>query len=134
MKISREARKQAKAMFLASLKAGKPDALLVRNAAKKLLDARPRGYLAVLKEYHRRIRLELSKRHAVIESATELDALTRYHIEHDLKAKHGTDTTFEYRINPALIAGFRARVGNDLLDGTVRGRLDRLASELQSQH
>ena len=33
-----------------------------------------------------------------------------------------------YQINPALLGGLRIRVGNDVFDGSVQGRLDRLAN------
>jgi F0F1-type ATP synthase delta subunit len=34
---------------------------------------------------------------------------------------------FEHRTEPRLIAGLRVRVGSDVWDGTVRGRIERFA-------
>jgi F-type H+-transporting ATPase subunit delta len=36
--------------------------------------------------------------------------------------------TISYTVNPELIGGLRIRVGNDVLDGSVQGRLTRLAN------
>ena len=48
----------------------------------------------------------------------------------DLRAKYGAGLTTDFRINPALLAGLRIRVGSDVWDGSVRARLDRLDQEL----
>jgi F-type H+-transporting ATPase subunit delta len=76
------------------------------------------------------IRLELDKRHAVIESATELSPDTSEHVLRDLKTKYGEGLTTDFRVNPDLIGGLRIRVGSDVWDGSVQGRLDRLDQEL----
>ncbi len=45
-----------------------------------------------------------------------------------LAKQYGADLVVEYQVNPALLGGLRIRVGNDVLDGSVQGRLDRLAN------
>ncbi len=94
------------------------------------MPAKPRHYVDILKNYHRLIRLELDKRHAVIESATALSWDTSEHVLRDLRLKYGEGLTTEFRVNPDLIGGLRIRVGSDVWDGSVRGRLDRLDQEL----
>jgi F-type H+-transporting ATPase subunit delta len=42
--------------------------------------------------------------------------------------KYGVDLAFEFRTNPELLGGLKIRVGNDVFDGSVKGRLDRLAN------
>ncbi|MFZ9938234.1 MAG: F0F1 ATP synthase subunit delta, partial [Luteolibacter sp.] len=63
-----------------------------------------------------------------VESAIELDAPTRQRVAAGLAAQYGADLRIEYRINPDLIGGLRMRVGNDVLDGSVKGRIDRLSA------
>ena len=63
-----------------------------------------------------------------MESAVELDEPTRQRIVADLTVKYGADLVVQYQITPELIGGLRIRVGNDVLDGSVQGRLDRLAA------
>ena len=38
--------------------------------------------------------------------------------------------TTEFKTNPALIGGLRIQVGSDVVDASVRSRLDRLANDL----
>ena len=45
-----------------------------------------------------------------------------------LAKQYGPDLEAHYQINPALLGGLRIRVGNDVFDGSVQGRLDRLAN------
>ena len=73
------------------------------------------------------LRLELEKRHAVVESAIELDAGMANKVREDLMKSYGGDLSFEFRINPALLGGMRVRVGSDVWDGSIRTRLTQLA-------
>jgi len=76
------------------------------------------------------LRLELEKRHATIETASEVDAAVRSEVEANLKSKYGNDLSTEFQVDPALLGGMRIRVGNDVWDGSVRNRLKRLQHEL----
>ena len=72
MKISREARRSARELLNLSMPGGRLDRSRVSEISSALAEQRPRGFLAILKEYTRLIRLELQKRHAVIESPVAL--------------------------------------------------------------
>ena len=63
-----------------------------------------------------------------VESAVELDEATRQRVVAGLAKQYGPDLVVQYQINPALLGGLRIRVGNDVFDGSVQGRLDRLAN------
>ena len=56
------------------------------------------------------------------------DAATRQRVMAGLAKSHGSELIAAYQLNPGLIGGLRIRVGNDVLDGSVQGRLDRLAN------
>ena len=43
-------------------------------------------------------------------------------------ARYGEGLQYEFVLNPALLGGMRIRVGDDVWDGSVKGRLDRLAA------
>jgi F-type H+-transporting ATPase subunit delta len=47
-----------------------------------------------------------------------------------LEAKVGKKLQLREQVDPALLAGFVARVDSQLFDGSLRGQLDRLAREL----
>ena len=130
MKLTKEVRKVTKELFQASFTDGQLDPGKVRNFVTRIVAGKPRHYVDILKNYHRLIRLELDKRHAVIESATPLGQDTSERVLRDLKSKYGAALTTDFRVNPELIGGLRIRVGSDVWDGSLRGRLDRLDEEL----
>jgi F-type H+-transporting ATPase subunit delta len=73
-------------------------------------------------------RLEVERREVTVESAVEVDPATRERVAAGLAKQYGPDLNIRYQITPALLGGLRIRVGNDVFDGSVKGRLDRLAS------
>lgn len=130
MKISREARRTARELYKLSLVGGHIDQARVAEISDRLVASKPRSYVPILKEFSRLLRLELERRHAIIESATALDATSAASVEQNLKTKFGTDITTEFRVNPALIAGLRIKFGSDVLDGSVSARLEALQKQL----
>ena len=130
MKLTKEVRKLSRELFEASFHEGQLDADKVRGFVAQIVAGKPRHYVDILKNYHRLIRLELDKRHAIIESAAELNQETSERVLRDLRSKYGPGLSTDFRLNPDLIGGLRIRVGSDVWDGSVRGRLDRLDQEL----
>ena len=90
---------------------------------KSMVEKKPRNYIKVLESYQRLLRLELEKRSATIESASELSPRIGTKIVANLKRKYGNELTTEFVVNPDLIGGMRIRVGSDVWDGSVRNRL-----------
>ena len=130
MKISKEARTTAKQLFRNSFTDGKLDSTKIGTIARHIASAKPRHYLAMLKEYQRLARLEVEKHHAIVESAKALDARTTEQLGQSLRAKYGADLTTEFKVTPELIGGLRVKLGSNVWDGSVRNRLDRLGTDL----
>ncbi len=130
MKINKEIRQLSREMLRASFTDGQIDPGRIASLVDSLIQRKPRNYLEVLKNYRRLLRLELEKRRARIETASELDSATSSELVANLKKKYGSDLTTEFVINPQLLGGMRIRVGSDVWDGTVRSRLERLQQEL----
>ena len=130
MKLSKEARKAAKSLFLGSFTNGALDDGKVRTVVKELAEKKPRQYLEILEGYQRYVRLELAKRHALIESAKDLERGTREQLRRALKAKYGNDLTTEFRVAPELIGGLRIKIGSDVWDNTIQNRIARLETDL----
>ncbi len=126
MRSNKEALRIARQLLRESMVEGKIDADLVRAKLRAISQQKPRGYIAIAEAYGRLVRLELSKRHAVVESAVELDSSMKTRVQNDLKRKYGDDLTFEFATNPKLIGGMRVRVGSDVWDGSVQGRIQEL--------
>ena len=130
MKINREARRTARELFQLSLVAGKIDAGRAAEISRDLVEKKPRSFLQILKEYSRLVRLELEKRRAIVESAAPMEADDRQRIESNLQERFGQDITAEFRTSPQLLGGLRVKLGSDVWDGSVSGRLSLLSTQL----
>lgn len=130
MKRSKEALRTARELLRSTYVEGKLDGERARSIVEKTKALKPRGYLQILEAYVNLVRLELAKRHAIIESAVPLAAEVEKQIREDLTRSYGGDLTFEVRVDPALLGGMRIRVGSDVWDGSVKGRLARLADAI----
>ncbi len=129
MKLTKDARRLSRGLFRASFSDGRLDEGKVRAVTQKVVSEKPRRYLDILKAYQRLLRLEIEKRHAIVESAVELDEATREQLQTSLRAKYGADVTTDFRSAPDLIGGLRIRIGSDVFDSSVRERLSRLKSD-----
>ncbi|GAB4164838.1 MAG: hypothetical protein Fur0032_01180 [Terrimicrobiaceae bacterium] len=129
MKISRESRKLARDLFRLAFVNGSLDSSRVSQIAEELVDNPPRSGLAALKEFTRLVRLELSRHHALVQSATALDPEAAATISSTVKSRFGPQTTIEFLVNPALIGGSRIQVGSDVWDGSVSARLESLKNQ-----
>jgi F-type H+-transporting ATPase subunit delta len=130
MKITKDARNLSRRLLRLSVKDGRLDEAKVRSLVQSVLTEKPRHYLGALQAFHHLLRLEQAKRHATVESATELDATTQSSILSSLRAKYGADINADFRVNRDLIGGLRIQLGSNFWDGTVQSRLDRLAAKI----
>jgi len=130
MKLNKEIRQVSRKMLQASFTDGQLDPGRISALVDSLVTRKPRNYVDALKNYKRLLRLELEKRHATIETASQVDSAVRSEIEANLKSKYGNDLSTEFHVAPELLGGMRIRVGNDVWDGSVRNRLQRLQHEL----
>ena len=130
MKINKEIRQMSKDLLRASFTDGQLDGGRVSSLVRSLLDKKPRNYLAILDNYKRLIRLEVEKRTATIESASELVPDVARDLVSNLKRRYGPDLTTRFVVNPDLLGGMRIRVGSDVWDSSVRNRLQRLQAQL----
>lgn len=130
MKINKEIRQLSREMLRASFTDGQLDRGKIASLVQSLITKRPRHFMNVLQNYKRLLRLEIEKRHARIESATQLASQAAADIAARLKKKYGEDLTSEFVVDPTLLGGVRVRVGSDVWDGTLRNRLERLQQQL----
>jgi len=86
--------------------------------------------VAILAALQRLTRLEIERRQVLVESAVALDDPSRERVVTGLTKQYGPDLVVEYQTTPALLGGLRIRVGNDVFDGSVKGRLERFANSL----
>ena len=130
MKINKETRQLSKELLRASFLEGRLDNGRIASLVISLIKKKPRNYIKVLESYRRLLRLEIEKRSATIETATELAPESRAQIVANLKGKYGSDLAVRSIVNPELLGGMRIRVGSDVWDSSVRNRLQRLQQQL----
>lgn len=128
MKVTKDAVAAARRLFRLCLADGKLDEAKMRKVIKAVAERKPRNFRGILVTLKRLLEKYLAAKHVTIDSAQELDASTKQSIVNKLTSEHGVDLTFEYRVNSALLGGIRIRKGDDVWDGTIKARLDRLAN------
>ena len=127
MKISKQAQRDARQLFRCCLVNGILDEARVRQAVSLLMSKKPRGYVEILSRMHRLVKLEMARRTAKVEGATESTPAQMAEIKSNLEKRYGAGLNVSYVVNPSLIGGLRIQVGSDLYDGSVKTRLDKLA-------
>ena len=123
MKISKQARRGAKELFRSCVADGLLDENRVRQVVQRVLEAKPRGYLAILAHFERLVRLEIRRRTARVESAVPLPPELRAKVTDGLARTYGPGLNLSFVQNPALIGGLRVQVGSDVYDGSIQARL-----------
>jgi len=123
MKISKQARHEARQLFQSCQANGLLDENRVRQAVALLAERKPRGFLAVLSQFQRLVKLDVARHTAKIESAAALPPAFQTQLRADLARAYGPGLDFIFSGNPALLGGVRIQVGGDVYDGSVRARL-----------
>jgi F-type H+-transporting ATPase subunit delta len=126
MKIDRKSRQVAKKYFLACHNAdGSVNESSVREIVQLLVEQKPRNYLPILTHLYRLIELALEEKTVRVESASPLTDKGAS-VFSSLEQRFGPASRTFYEENPALLGGLRVRRGNDIWDGSLLGRLNRL--------
>lgn len=130
MKITKQARYNAKQLFRACLKDGLPDSQRVRATVGLVLERKPRGHAALLEAFQRLVRQDAARRSARVESAIPLQPAFEQSVRQNLARRHGAGLDIVFAHNPALIGGLRIQVGSDVYDGSIQSRLAELEQRL----
>jgi F-type H+-transporting ATPase subunit delta len=130
MKITKQARQDAKHLFRSCLVADRLDEERVRQVVHAVIARKPRAYLAVLAHFERLLRLEVNRRTARVDSVGPLDPALQARMQTALQKQYGGGLVFSFRQEAGLIGGLRVRVGSDVYDGSIRARLNQLLESL----
>lgn len=120
-----------KAAALARVFAGDPPVahlvgVLIRHRREQLLDA-------VARQFHEgRLRAE-GRVLATVRTAHPLDAGWRDQVVLAVSRRIRRQVDAEFLIVPEVLGGIEVRIGDQLWDGTIRGRLTRLARQLKDE-
>jgi F-type H+-transporting ATPase subunit delta len=120
MKISKQARRDAKSLFQTCKVNGLLDDSRARQAVSAVIAQKPRGYVAILHHFQRLVKLDLDRRTARVENAVETPPELMNSIRANLERRYGSGLNISFGINPGLI----------VYDGSVKARLEALKSSL----
>jgi len=129
MKISKQARRDAKQLFRSCQVDGVLDEARVRLVLQQVIAQKPRGYVGILSHFHRLARLEIARRTARVEGAVPLTPALQQSVQGNLTRLYGAGLNVLFAQNPALIGGLRVQVGSDVYDGSVQARLATLGEK-----
>ena len=117
-------------MLRASFTDGQLDSGRIASLVDSLIARKPRNYTDVLKNYRRLLRLEVEKRHARIETVSEVDRETSSTLVANLKNLLNQEPVLDVRVDPDLLGGLVIQVGDSVIDTSVRTRLQSLRTLL----
>jgi F-type H+-transporting ATPase subunit delta len=123
VKISKQARREAKQLFRSCVANGMLDENRARQVVQRVLQIKPRGYLNILSHFLRLVKLDLDRRSAKVESAVPLSQELQAQVQASLTRGYGQGLNIAFTQNPGLIGGMRIKVGSDVYDGSVQARL-----------
>jgi F-type H+-transporting ATPase subunit delta len=118
---------------LARLSEAVPDGLNadIRRFLGTLLEAGQIDQLeAIRAEFERLVRRRPERQVARVVTAVALNAAERQALEARLLERFGPDLDFQYAVDKALIGGVYLRVGDQVIDGSVAGKLAALRERL----
>lgn len=95
-----------------------------------LKQVQPRGYLGLLRSYLSYLKREIALQTAVVSTPAALSPEALEAIASNFTTLYGRPITATTQTDPSLIAGVRVRVGDDVYDASVAGRLKRLAENV----
>jgi len=86
--------------------------------------------VAILKAYQRLIATEVAKGVAVIEHSGPVSEATLASIAASLSQRYSRPVTTTTKAAPALLAGLRVRIGDDVYESSVSGQLATLSASV----
>ena len=93
---------------------------LIRQAAA----TRTGGFDVVLARFADEVADRRQRMLAEVRSAYELGAKERERLSAALSAKYGREIHINSIVDPAIVGGLRVSIGDDVIDGTISGRLE----------
>lgn len=104
---------------------------LAMNLAKLLIMKRRVKLMPqIAREYGLRVDRHQGIEHAEVTTAVELDTGMEIKLKEQLAEVTGSQIFLEKKVNPEIIGGFVARVGDKVIDGSVRNRLQVLKNNI----
>jgi F-type H+-transporting ATPase subunit delta len=127
-KPAKQAQQFARQLFKLSVVNGVVTAERVAGVMEYMEKHKPANPVMVLKAYYRLIATELAKGEAIVEHAGTITDATLAAIAAAMTKKYGRAVTATAKPNPALLAGLRVHVSDDVYESSVAGQLAALSA------
>jgi F-type H+-transporting ATPase subunit delta len=122
----------AKRLARLVVEGGETSVAEIRPALEKLLSGRSAAdRKAFLKTFHTAVVRELQKDTLTIESAEELPEEVLQQVISGFEREDGRSLHIIKKVNPALIAGMRVRLGDTVYDASLSNNLNRLSARIR---
>ena len=116
---AKQVARKAKKLFRLCVVSGWLDEDRVRRMVHKIVEERPRGYVRILRQFGRLLKVQQEQRSATVECAVPLTPDIELSVRHRIESLYGTGMATVFAHNPHLIGGMRIRVGSDVYDGSI---------------
>ncbi len=121
---------QAKRELLGSLLDGKVAPTTLRLVTQLVLHPRGRSLDRGLEEFGNLVAAQRQRLVAVVRSAVELSEEQKRRLATWLRASYGRDVHLNVEVDPRVLGGFSVRIGDDLIDTTIAGRIEEVRRRL----
>lgn len=118
--------RKAKKLFRLCLVSGWLDEDRARRMVQKIVAERGRGYLRLLRQFGRLLRVQQEQHSARVECAFPSTPDIESSVRHRIESLYGPGIATMFAHNSHLIGGMRIRVGSDVYDGSILNRLTAL--------
>jgi F-type H+-transporting ATPase subunit delta len=125
---AKKAQQFARQLFKLSVVDGVVSTDRVAGVLAYIEKQKPANPVMVLRAYRRLVAAELAKGQARIEHAGAIDAATTAAIAAAMARRYGRPVTATAQANPALLAGLRVKIGDDVYESSIAGQLAALSA------
>jgi F-type H+-transporting ATPase subunit delta len=122
--------KLARQLFTLSVVDGSVSAERVAGVLQYVEKHHPSNGIQVLKAYERLVAAEIARGVAMVEHAGPIDESSLSAIAAAMTQRYGRRVSAASKSNPALLAGLRVQVGDDIFESSVSGQLAALSSSV----
>jgi F-type H+-transporting ATPase subunit delta len=124
---SKQVVRNAKKLFRLCMVSGRLDEERARQVVHKMVAERRRGFLRVLRQFGRLLKVQQEQHSARVEFAVPSTPDIESSVRHRIESLYGPGIATEFAHNPHLIGGMRIQVGSDVYDGSILNGLTALA-------
>ncbi len=130
MKLTQEVRLSAKRLFKLAVAGDKINEERILAIVDDVLKRKPRHYIPILKRFVALLKFEIEKQTLTISSAKKMEQSEIHQIVAAMNRLFSQVNYIRSEIDPSLIGGLKIKLGSNVWDDSVRGRLQKVEREL----